>query len=201
MKSLCALTTAFFLGMVSPSLAQDRQSNLYPQNKQDIIVVGELLLEEAEKYMGMSYQWGGRNTKNNPGLDCLGLIFLPYSAVFDFDWRKIPVDSNKSIIENGSLGSPVQGLNGILAEEADLSLLQKGDVLFFLVKNYKPESKDDPLLLKGNEAYKTWHTALYAGKLGEQRMIIHAKPGDKVVKEPLSLDFYDALFVTRRSQF
>ncbi len=44
-------------------------------------------VKEAEKYLGVEYEWGGRSREK---IDCLGLIFLPYSKVTGKDWKNCP---------------------------------------------------------------------------------------------------------------
>ena len=180
---------------LTPSQAEEADliAPLHQEHQED---QGKRIVAEAEKYLGIPYQWNGRMTFLNPNLDCLGLLFLPYAAVFNFDWKKIPVDTNKELISSGLLGQPVAGLDGILREDlnmANMAKLQSGDALFFLVKNYD-NPRDPPLLVRGTDHYRVWHTGLYAGN----SWAIHAKPSEKVLIEPLKNIYFDALYATRR---
>ena len=53
----------------------DKYSSAKHENK-------EKFLKNARIYLSIPYHFGGRLTKSNPGLDCLGLIFLSYSKTF-----------------------------------------------------------------------------------------------------------------------
>ncbi len=151
-------------------------------------------MELAEGYIGVPYNLGGRSRR---GIDCQGIIIVPYGKAFNFSWRKVPVHNNKEVVDSGYLGKPVQGLDGVLRENLDPSLLHKGDALYFLIKGYD-NPQDTSLLVQGGSEYRTWHTGLYAG--GSKKNVLHAAPGDKVRLQPLEEITFDALYVTRRKE-
>jgi cell wall-associated NlpC family hydrolase len=157
--------------------------------------IGDKIIKEAEKYLGTPYVFGGRLTSKHPGLDCQGIILLPYSKLFGFNWTKVPVWNNRKVVDSGYLGHPVKGLDGVLAEDIDFDLFKPGDAIYFLDENFS--NKDTPLLVENGREHLTWHTGLYKG--GPDHLILHAAPGDKVLIEAIDEVYFDALFVTRRS--
>ena len=64
-------------------------------------------VENAKKYIGTPYNWGGRLTEKYPGLDCLGLLFLAHSETFGSEWYNFSTYPSK-IIEKNRLGKPVK---------------------------------------------------------------------------------------------
>lgn len=168
------------------------------------------LILAAEKYLGREYVLGGRDGRRGcledgkrvrcpAGVDCQSLIFFAYQKVFRRAWTRFSVMPSVSI-RRQELGRPVPKLDGVLRAEVDLGLLQKGDVLFFLLKGYNL-SADPPPLTRGEDGYGVWHTALVhrveEGPAGRTVYVIHAKPGDRVVIEPLADISFDGLFVIR----
>ncbi len=99
-------------------------------------------------------------------------------------------------IKKNQLGKPVKGLDGVLADEFDQGMLRKGDVLFFLIQGYNLDA-DQPLMVRGEDRYGVWHTGLVHGIRKKKVEVIHAKPGDKVLIEPLDNIHFDAIFVVR----
>ena len=148
------------------------------------------ILGEARRYWGLEYRWGGRATEKNPGMDCMGLVFRAYATAYDERWTQYSVLPSK-LIASGMVGVPVSRLDGTLSAEVDASLLQAGDVLFFLADGY--EIRDEPLLELDGNKYWPWHMGIWTGN-----MVIHAAPGSHVRIQPLSAIYFDALFVTRR---
>ena len=151
---------------------------------------GPRALEAGRALIGEPYAWGGRNEPSNPGVDCLGLLFLAWGSVSDTPWRSYPVDPSK-IVASGRLGAPVPGLDGVLRADVDLALLQPGDVLYLLVADY--EIPDAPLWRHEGHDYWPWHTAMYAG----EGRALHAQPGGRVRHQDLDGIAWDALYVTR----
>ena len=131
------------------------------------------------------------------GIDCQSLIFFAYEKVQKTPWTRYSVMPSACVKKN-QLGRPVPGLDGVLRSDLDSQKLKKGDVLFFLWKNYNLET-DRPLWSKGEDRYGVWHTGLIHGRKDNVVRVIHAKPGDKVVIEPLEEIDFDALFVVRLS--
>jgi len=150
----------------------------------------EAAIKNAESYLGQPYAWGGRNTSGNPGIDCLGLLYLAWGPVTGTPWRSYPVDPSK-IVASKKLGTPVDGAAGVLRADLDQGLLQRGDVLYFLNRGY--EIPDEPLWVVGEDRYWPWHTGLYAG----DGVALHAEPGGVVRRQPLDEIPFDALYVTR----
>ena len=144
----------------------------------------------AQHWIGTPYQWGGRGTAKNPGLDCLGLMFRGVAAATGASWTRFPVDPSK-IVASGALGQPVPGLAGVLRGEVDVDLLHPGDALYFLLADY--EIRDAPLWVSADVRYWPWHTALYA----DAGDVLHAAPGGVVRRQPLAEIAWDALYVTR----
>ena len=139
----------------------------------------------------MSYRWGGRGTQSHPGMDCLGVMFRAWGAVTGTAWQRYPVNPSE-LVASGMLGTPVEGLAGVMRGELLLSRLQAGDAVYFLLAGY--EIPDEPLLVKGETKYWPWHTALYGGNAE----VIHAEPGGVVRRQSIHEMTFDALLVTRR---
>ena len=53
-------------------VSANAQSLLY---RQGLVTVGDLVIEEAQKYIGTPYRWGGQSTK---GFDCAGFVRFIY---------------------------------------------------------------------------------------------------------------------------
>lgn len=151
-------------------------------------------VENARKYIGKEYSWGGRLTEDNPGLDCLGLIFLPYSKTFNKKWTEISVNPSE-IVEKGQLGKPVKELEGVLTKNIDFSKLKEGDVVYLLRTS---EIKDKPLAKINRINYWPWHTGIYSN--AKENLFLHANPENRVVEEDFKnyLELTsDGIFVTR----
>lgn len=162
-------------------------------------------LAQAQEWLGTPYAWGGRGTRRNAGMDCLGLLYRAWGPVRGTPWSRFPVDPDP-LVESGLLGTPVQGLAGTDREAVALTQLRPGDVLYLL--DAWREIEDAPLWERtrscepGEEAdanglcttpYWPWHTVLYV----DQGVVVHAAPGATVRTQLLSELDYDALFVTR----
>lgn len=170
--------------------------------------VQDKIIAEAEKYLGEPYVFGGRDGRPGclrdgkrvrcpAGIDCQSLIFFAYQKVLKTKWTRYSVMPSVCVRRN-QLGRPVRGLDGVLRADLDKSKLKKGDVLFFMIKDYNLDA-DRPLWVKGPDKYGVWHTGLIHGRKDKQVRVIHAKPGDKVLIEPLDDVEFDALFVVRLS--
>ena len=179
------------------SLAQERRASR---------TVGERIVRAAEQYLGKPYVFGGRDGRRGcvragkrvrcaQGIDCQSLIFFAYEQVLGTRWTRFSVFPSVSV-QRRELGRPVDGLAGVLAADADTARLRAGDVLFFLLEDYNLEA-DPALLVKDGRSYGTWHTGLVHSRDGVQVKVIHAKPGDKVLIEPLEAVEFDGLFVMR----
>lgn len=165
---------------------------------------GREIIEYAEKFLGVDYRWGGRDTGSHPGMDCQGVIFRPYASVFHEHWWDYPVDP-RDMIKDPKLGEPIEGMDGILREDLKenrdkLNLLQEGDVLYFLVQDYMAHDQElnarcHVAEIEGKK-YGCWHTALSLGGDG----IIQANPGGVVQEDYIFRITFDALYASRRSE-
>src|SRR3989344_3673619 len=151
------------------------------------------IVEYARGYLNTEYNFGGRLTKNNPGLDCLGLLFLAYSKATKTSWLGLSVNPSQ-LVKSKKLGEPVKGLEGILCKEVDVSRLEEGDVIYLLSRI----ALNDRSLVKINGVdYWPWHVILYSNK--KRNLSLEANPVLGVVE----LDFdeilksNEAIFVTR----
>jgi len=155
-------------------------------------------VENAKKYLGTQYHWGGRLTKKYPGLDCLGLLFVAHSETFGSKWYDFSVYPSK-IVEKNQLGKPVKGLDGILSKDLDFSKLKEGDIIYLLSESI---IRDKPLANIQGKDYWPWHTGMYSNK--EENLFLEASP---LLKEVVESNFKKilednpklnkAIFVTR----
>lgn len=166
----------------------------------------ERIVAAAESFLGQPYVFGGRagrrgcrsegkRVRCREGIDCQSLIFFAYEKVLGTHWTRYSVMPSVAV-KRRRLGRPVAGLDGVLRERLDPSALRVGDVLFFLLAEYNLDA-DPPLWTHDDVRYGVWHTAL-VHSVGEEVRIIHARPGDRVVIQPLDVIAFDALFVLRR---
>lgn len=155
--------------------------------------IGDKFFEAAKKYLGVPFVWEGRSKEK---LDCMGLIFLAYKDVTGKDWKKLSVYPSK-LVKSGKLGRPVEGLDGVLKGDFEHTKLRKGDIIYFLVTE-KIYDTDVPLVNIDSIPYWVWHMGIFAGfdSCGVA-LCLNARPGDKVVIEPLEDIYFDAIFVTR----
>ncbi len=155
--------------------------------------IGERFFKAAEKYLGVPFVWGGRSKEK---LDCMGLLFLAYQDVTGKDWRQLSVYPS-ALVKSGKLGRPVNGLDGVLKKSLKGAKLKKGDVIYFLVKE-RVYDTDIPLVYIDSIPYWVWHMGIFAGfDSSGSPLCLNARPGDKVVIEPLNEIYFDAIFVTR----
>ena len=196
-----SLVLGSFLCSQSPKFSENKIINSSINNsikiyKNDSVTIKRKeFVENAKKYLGTEYIWGGRLTENNPGLDCLGLIFLPYSKTFKTKWTEISVNPSE-IVKNEQLGKPVEGLEGVLTKDVNLSKLEEGDIIYLLAKERK--INDEPLAEINGKKYWPWHTGIYSNK--EKNLFLHAAPLNKVIEQNFK-DYIqqtsDGIFVTR----
>ncbi len=163
---------------------------LRPQRTETPVGRADRVVALARGRLGEPYRWEGRGTGKLPGFDCLGILFRSFGAVDDRKWWTYEVNPSE-LVAGGKLGSPVDGLSGVFREDLDPAALEKGDVLYFLLRDY--EIPDTPLLVRGEDRYWPWHTGLYVG----DGRVLHARPGEEVMEQPLDAVAFDALFVTR----
>ena len=91
MKRLTDLVIAVGLAMLLLAQAPPPSPSADPEQVRAAI-------KNAEGYLGQSYAWGGRMTTGNPGIDCLGLLYLAWGPVTGTPWRSYPVDPSKIIV-------------------------------------------------------------------------------------------------------
>lgn len=150
----------------------------------------ERVVAAAREQLGEPYRWEGRGTKRLPGYDCLGILFRSFGRVDGRSWTSYEVDPSE-LVRGGKLGRAVPGLAGVLRDSLDREALRAGDVLYFLWADY--EIPDEPLWVRDGVQYWPWHTGLYLGR----GQVLHARPGEQVMEQPLEAISFDALFVTR----
>jgi len=154
--------------------------------------LGEKLIEEAKNYIDVPFVFGGRSKR---GIDCMGVIFLPYSKVTGKSWKRLSTNP-RELVEKEMLGKPVSGLNGVLKNNIDYSKFKKGDIVYFLVSyqigNVKHFMEID------NIKYWVWHMGIFTGfDENEVPLILHACPSHKVIIQPIKEIYFEAIFVTR----
>lgn len=165
------------------------------KNKGNSLIERNEFVETARGYLDETYSWGGRLTKKNPGIDCLGLIFLSYSKTFEVPWKNFSVNPSE-IIEKKQLGKPVKGLDGILVKNVDISKLEEGDIIYLLTTS---PIEDKYIAEINGIKYWPWHTGIYSDK--EKNLFLEANPGSKVIERNFSEVIHQkptkAIFVTR----
>ena len=199
-----ALLTSLSLHFQNPSFSEkaplENKTINYSINdsikkqEEKIILKRKEFVENARKYLGEEYQWGGRLTKDNPGIDCLGLIFLAYSKTYNKKWTEISVNPSE-IVKKEQLGKPVKGLDGILEKNVDFTRLEEGDIIY-LLSAIKIEDK--PLSEINGIKYWPWHTGIYSDK--KNNLFLHANPANKVTESNFKdylQETTEAIFVTR----
>jgi len=165
------------------------------------LTLQDRLVAEAERHLGKPYVFGGRDGRRGcggrclPGIDCQSLVVFAFERVLGTPWRRFSGYPSVSI-RRGELGRPVRGLNRVLRDEVRPALLKKGDVRFFLLEDFNLEA-DPALLVRDGRRYGTWHVGLVHGVEGGQVSVIHARPGDRVVIEPLESVMFDGLVALR----
>lgn len=163
---------------------------LRPERTEVPIGREDRVIAAARERLGEPYRWEGRGTSRLPGYDCLGILFRSFGSIDGQRWSSYEVNPSQ-LVAGGKLGRPVPGLDGVLKEDLDVALLQRGDVLYFLWLGYR--IPDDPLMTTTLGEYWPWHTAMYVG----EGRVLHARPGGAVQEDALEDVVFDALFVTR----
>jgi len=164
------------------------------------------ILHAAEEYKGENYVFGGRLGKRGcrrngkpiqcrPGIDCQSLLFFAHEKVLGTRWWDFSVMPTVTV-KNAELGKPVLGLDGVLRQDLDPTLLAPGDVLFFLFEDYNLDV-DGPLLVDGEQKYGTWHTGFFYGFHDGEYQVLHAAPGATVQVQSMDSIAFDALFAVR----
>jgi len=168
--------------------------------------VQDQIIRAAEKHLGKSYVMGGRDGRAGcldgkrrvrcpQGIDCLSLIYFAYQDVLGTPWRKFSVVPSV-LLERRELGAPVPGVEGVLRQDLDPAKLRKGDVLFFLLRDYNLGA-DVPLLVRGEDRYGVWHTGLVYSVESGQAKVLHAKPGFEVRIDRLEDVLFDGVIALR----
>ncbi|HCF59568.1 MAG TPA: hypothetical protein DFS52_16435 [Myxococcales bacterium] len=161
------------------------------------------IIEAAEDHLGKPYFFGGRDGRTGcrgvkrcpEGIDCQSLIFFAYEKVLGKRWGSFSVFPSISV-KRRELGDPVPGLSGVLREDLEMKLLQTGDVLFFMIAGWNLAA-DPSIYEKDGVQYGVWHTGMVHENRDGEAMVIHARPGDRVVIQPLSEITFEALYVLR----
>ena len=150
----------------------------------------ERFVDSARAYLNRNkhpttYQWGGRDTKNHPGLDCLGLIFVSIQSLIGIKWTHWSVIPSKLIEQLGGERGILLLMSHNMPKDLAIQSLKMGDLIFFLSTE---KIRDIPLVVKRvnktETEYRVIHTAIYTG----DGKIIHASPFDDnicVVEEDL----------------
>src|SRR3989344_4117888 len=176
------------------SFSHSIENQIQKTEKESINPKRKEFVENARKYLNEEYSWGGRLTEKNPGIDCLGLIFLAYSETYNMKWTEFSVNPSK-IVKKEQLGKPVKGLEGVLVKDIDFSKLEEGDIIYLLTTS---KINDTSLAEINKIKYWPWHTGIYSDK--KNNLLLHAEPGNKVVESNFKnyLDWKTkAIFVTR----
>lgn len=137
----------------------------------------------------------GRRVPCDEGIDCLSLLFFAYEAELGTPWWRFSVIPTVSVARE-ELGKPVTGMDGILRDELDASLLRPGDVLFFLMEDYNLQA-DGPLLERDQRQYGTWHTGFFHSHVNGEHRVLHAAPGEQVRYDPIERIAFDGVYVLR----
>lgn len=153
------------------------------------------VVSEARTYLGTPFTWEGRSEK---GLDCLGLVFLPYSEVTGQNWKKYPVCAWE-MIKQETFGKPIPGLNGVLSDSINYELFKTGDVIHIL-SDVKCSVFWQKICSIDTILYYAHHTGIFT----ENGSWIHANPYfepyeviEQSLKDFLKISGFPAIFVTR----
>lgn len=153
------------------------------------------LVTAARAYRGRKYKWAGRADT----LDCMGLVFRAWTDVTGQRWEALS-ENPTELVAARSFGAPVPGLDGVLTEQIDWSLLRSGDVIFFLSRI--PNPVEPSLVTLDGQPHWVRHMALYEGDL-LRRFIAGEHTRGQVAELPLPgyLDvwrvMYQGIFVVR----
>ncbi len=153
------------------------------------------LVTAARAYRGRPYAWAGRGAE----LDCMGLVFLAWTDTTGQPWAQLSVNPTE-LVAARALGAPVPGLDGVLTEHIDWSLLRSGDVVFFIGR--VPNPLEPAIVTLGGEPYWVRHMAVYEGDL-LRRFIAgeHTVGAVAEVPMPAYLDtwrvWYQGIYVVR----
>lgn len=152
------------------------------------------VVDAARSVLGVPYDLGGRLQRGR-GLDCQGLVFFALQPIARCGWRSWSVNPTESV--RGELGVPVVGAAPVAAVDvaAALSLLEPGDVLWFLAPMENPAEPSIASL--GGVPHWVWHTGLY---VGGGRFVVGDHFAGAVVEEelvPYVNAHYAGLFVSR----
>jgi len=166
------------------------------QPTSDTTNVARKILTYAKSKLGAPYGWGGRETKKNPNLDCMGLCFRAYASTFGDKWYKYSVIPSE-LIKSGKLGDVV--LKGNPVNEASIEAMKPGDVVYILINfNFSTksaETNNKAVAVINDQKYWVFHMGIYSrdGKM------IHASPWDsKVVEESIAERFTGYYIMTTR---
>lgn len=88
--ALATAITTSTITIKSDSIEFEKIQKSKPEITRNIEVknINKEFVKNAEEYLGMHYIFGGRDTKQLPGLDCLGLLFKSIEKVTGESWKK-----------------------------------------------------------------------------------------------------------------
>jgi hypothetical protein len=181
-----AIAAAITTGTIKP---EPNEFEKVHKSKSEITRVVEVkninkeIVKNAEEYLGMQYVFGGRDTEQLPGIDCLGVLFKSIEKVTGESWKKWSVIPSKLLKQFDSTKEKTFYNEDIKDKKFITDNFKEGDVLMFLLpyKNDKDvpvrkmDLKDDNGKVVANLDLWVWHVAIYSGKGN----IIHASSFDE----------------------
>jgi hypothetical protein len=153
------------------------------------------LVDAAREYVGRPYHFGGRDAT----LDCMGLVFRAWTDARGEAWSGISVNPTE-IVSKRQLGGPVPRLDGVRTSDIDWSLLQPGDILFFL--GPQENVREPSLVALGFAPMWVWHMGIYTDAT-RRRFIAGDHFAGEVAEMSLAdylvahADVYEGVYVTR----
>lgn len=171
-----ALTTVITTGTIkSESIEFDKS---HSSNKPEIIrVIGvkninKEIVRKAKEFLNIQYVFGGRDTEQLPGIDCLGVLFKSIEKVTGENWKKWSVMPSKLLKQFDTNKEKTVYNEDIKDKKFITDNFKEGDILFFLLP-YK--NKDVPVRKNNDLDLWVWHVAIYSGNGN----IIHASSFDE----------------------
>lgn len=188
--------TSLFLGLAlataisaSHVMAEHNEFQKINTSKDEIVKVVKVknvnkeIVKNAEEYIGRQYTFGGRDTKQLPGIDCLGILFRSIEKATGESWRKWSVIPSKLLKQFDTAKEKTFYNEDIKDKKFITDNFKEGDILMFLlpykidkdVPVRKMDLKDDDGKVVANLDLWVWHVAIYSGKGN----IIHASSFDE----------------------
>ena len=180
-----ALLTALTMLVFTPS------AQALPQK------TSERLVRNARALLGTPYNFGGRLSKQRPGVDCQGVLFYAAEKIGRCGWKSFSVFPTKSVARR-ELGGPLAGASPVATRDLDINQLAPGDILLLVGEDKNPV---EPAIgqLDGTPVW-VWHTGMYTG--AGKWIVGDHYAGEVVEVDLLSYlvehrDAYAGVFVTR----